>query len=323
MGMREQSLLEEIARRFRPGVADRRRGVRVGAGDDAALVRMGGTDVALTVDAVVEGVDFDLRYFGWSDVGYKALSAAVSDLYACGATPVAFLVTAGIPAGAKPTKIRSLLGGLQAAAAEHRATIVGGDLTRAPKLMLDVCAIGQAGKRFLRRSGARRGDMIFVSGPVGSSRAALLMFRRGLRVPRALRAAHLRPAAARRAGRDLSKEPRVTAMMDVSDGLLMDLSRLCRASRVGAGLVPSHLPVTSEARAAFRRLGKDPVQEAAIGGEDYVLLFTVRPPVPRHIRRRYACIGRILNPSPVGGPIYNMERRPPRRMVVKGFLHRF
>lgn len=320
--MDEQILLKEIARRFGARPSDRKRGVRVGVGDDAAMVRIGGTNVVMTADAVVEGIDFDLRYFSRSDVGYKALSAAVSDLYGCGATPSAVLITAGIPKGTSAAQVRDLMDGIEEAAKFHRAPVVGGDLTRSPKLFLDVCAVGQLAGEFKTRRGARPGDFIFLSGQVGSSRAALLLFQKGRRVHPVLRRAHLRPAADRRAGVVLSKEHAVTSMMDISDGLLIDLARLCDAGGVSAGIFLSQLPIHPAARRAFCSLGKNPLNEAAIGGEDYVLLFTVRPPVPESISRRFACIGRMLKRGR-GGPIYNMERRPPSGVKVKGFLHHF
>lgn len=312
-----------IAGRFGLRSSHRKQGVRVGVGDDAAVVRIGRTDVVLTTDAVVEGVDFDLRYFRWSDIGYKALSASVSDLYACGATPSAFLVTAGIPKGATEARIRQLLSGLAAAALVHHAPIVGGDLTRSPKLFLDVCAVGRLCGRFKPRGGARPGDRIFLSGPVGASRAALHLFRRRRRVPPLLSRLHLRPPADRAAGLRLASEPSVTAMMDVSDGLLIDLSRLCNASGVHAGIALNQIPIHPTTQSAFRSLGKDPMREAVIGGEDYVLLFTARPPVPRSMEQDYTCIGCIIGKRRSGGPIYNMERRTLATIPVKGFLHRF
>lgn len=324
--MDEQSLLKEIARRFRPTVADVRRGVRVGSGDDAAVVKIGRTEIVLTADAMVEGIDFDLNYFRWSDVGYKAVSAAVSDLYACGSTPSALLVTAGIPTGSTPSRIRELMNGLAEASVFHQAPIVGGDLSAAPKLFLDVCAVGRLAGKFKSRAGARPGDSIFLSGPVGASRAALHLFQKRRRVPPALRRAHLRPLADRSAGLRLAKDRSVTAMMDVSDGLLIDLSRLCESSGVRAGILPGQVPCPAAARKVFRAIGKNPVEEAALGGEDYVLLFTVRPPVPAYIERGYFRIGRILpkdRKGRLGGLLYNIERRPPVPLRVRGFLHRF
>ena len=321
--MNEKILLHDIWKKFSGESAAFRRAVKVGVGDDAALVRVGGTDVAMTVDSIVDGVDFDLRYFGWADVGYKALSAAVSDLYACGAEPSAFLVTAGIPKGVKRAQTAALLKGLAESAAVHRAPIVGGDITLSPKLFLDVCAVGRCAGTFKSRAGARPGDFIFLSGPVGTSRAALLSFQRRKPVAPALRRAHLRPAADRKAGLHLGRERSVTAMMDISDGLLIDLSRLCEASRVSAGIYPNQIPVSPAAKKAFRAIGKNPREEAAIGGEDFVLLFTVRPPIPESISAAYRCIGRILPKQPRGGPIYNMERRSINSIKVKGFLHQF
>ena len=320
--MDEQILLSKIARRFGIRLSDRKRGVRVGVGDDAAMVRIGRTNVVMTIDAMVEGIDFDLRVLSRRDVVYKAVSAAVSDLYACGATPSAFLITAGIPKGTSASQIRGLLDGIEQAAKFHQAPVVGGDLTQSPKLFLDVCAVGRLAGNFKTRRGARPGDFIFLSRDIGSSRAALLLFQKGRQVHPVLRRAHLRPMADRHAGLWLAKERSVTSMMDISDGLLIDLSRLCAAAGVSAGIFLNQLPIHPAARRAFQSLEKNPQNESAIGGEDYVLLFTVRPPVSESISRRYTCIGRVLKRGR-GGPIYNMERRPPSGVKVKGFLHHF
>lgn len=323
--MDEQTILEEIQKRFRTSSADRRRGLKVGVGDDAALVRIGPTGLVMTTDAVMEGVDFDLSYGDLSDAGYKALSAAVSDIYACGARPAAFLVTGGIPKNARLSQVRQLLSGLSAAAAEHQAPIVGGDITRSPKWFVDVCALGRIEKKFKTRSGARPGDVVCLSGPVGAARASLILLQSTKPVPAKLRRAQLRPRAPRDAGLFLGQIDAVTSMMDVSDGLLLDLHRLCVSSRVDAEICPGCIPVSPAVRRAFLSLGKNPVSEAAIGGEDYVLLFTVRPPVPKTISSRFICIGRLRPPrrGRRGGLIYNMERRPEAPMAVKGFLHRF
>ncbi len=323
--MNEQTVVN-AARKMFGGRAGGR--VRVGIGDDAAVVRIGRTDVVLTIDSVVEGVDFDFRYFTWTDVGFKAVSAAVSDLYACGARPCAILVSVGLPAGTRASDTRALMSGLRDAARVYGAKIVGGDTSASPRLFVDVCAVGEIAGSFKSRSGAKLGDWIFLSGPVGASRAALGLFQKKLRVSPALRGAHCRPIAAASDGIRLAREPRVTAMMDVSDGLLIDLARMCAASRVSAGIFPSRVPVLQATRDAFRRLRRDPVQEAMVGGEDYVLLFCVRPPVPDGLAGRYSCIGQILpRRRGVQTPLYNMERRSgirhPAGIMVKGFLHRF
>lgn len=321
--MNESDVLSILARRFRLTASGRRLGVRVGVGDDCALVDAGrGARLAVTTDAMVEGVDFDLKYFSWSDVGYKAISASVSDIYACGASPWIFLVTAGIPKGTSRREIDDLISGLFAASRKNNGLIVGGDLSASPKLFVDVCSIGRQTTPFKSRRGARPGDFLFVSGPLGSSRAGWMFFRKNMKPAAEIRGAHLRPEAPRAAGLALARQNRVTSMMDVSDGLLTDLSRLCAASGVSAGIYPRRIPVSSAARSAFARLKKNPVTESMIGGEDYVLLFAVRPPVPAEIHERFHCIGRILGRSrrPV---VYDLERDPAAKLDPRGFVHQF
>jgi len=258
-------------------------GVVLGIGDDAAVVRPpAGEDLALTVDAVVEGVHFDRR-FAPEDVGWKALAVNLSDLAAMGARPLWALCALGVPRGAAATTLARVGRGLARCARAHGVALAGGNVTRARELSLTVTAVGSVPRgAALTRAGARPGDLVLVSGTLGEAA-------RGLG-PRP------RPCCARRQRRP---EPRValglglrgvaSACLDVSDGLLQDLGHLCRASGVGAEVRLARLPVRHATP-----------EQAAVGGEDYELVFTV---APRDLPRALSAAAAAAVPVSVIGAI--------------------
>jgi len=241
------------------------------SGDDAAVVFVGKaeerTSLVLSTDAVVAGVHVDLSLVTLADVGWKALTVAVSDIGAMGASPAHALVALGAEPG---TDLDAVAEGIAAAAERWRCPVVGGDLTAAGQLVVSVAVTGTlAGPgEAVYRSGARPGDALFVTGPLGASAAGLRLLRdpRPL-VPglddadrRALEDAYRRPVARLAEGRH-ARDAGATAMMDLSDGLGLDLRRLAAASRVG--FVLDHVPAVT---------GATP-EEAAGGGEDFELLI--------------------------------------------------
>jgi thiamine-monophosphate kinase len=246
------------------------RGVVVGPGDDAAVLRPApGEDLVATVDAVVEGVHFDRRSTA-ADVGWKALAVNLSDLAAMGARPVAALVALALPPGVPVATLRGLARGLGACARRHRTPVVGGNVTRAGALSLTVTVLGAVPEgRAVLRSGARPGDLVAVTGTLGD---AALGLRPGAAGPLLRR--QRRPVPRLAAG--LALAGRVRAAIDVSDGLVQDLGHLCRASGVGARIGVVDLPVSAAYRRAVRRLA-DPWAPALAGGEDYELVVAIPP----------------------------------------------
>jgi thiamine-monophosphate kinase len=243
----ELVLVDQIARRFKT----RDHSVIVPIGDDAAAVRLSSDKCHLyTVDMLVEGTHFkkgeDSR-----KVGYKAMAVSVSDIAAMGGEPKYALVSVGIPGRSAKRSIRGLLTGLNKAARAYGVAIIGGDMNKSDRLVVDVFMVGQAHPgRLARRSGARSGDVIFVSGPLGGT----------------LKGKHLDFVPRLDASRFLMKNFHVTSMMDLSDGLSMDLNRISAASRVGALIFETKIPLNKGVRRA---------QEALTGGEDFELLFTL------------------------------------------------
>ena len=260
----------ELIRRFTQALPLAGEGVRIGPGDDAAvLAPPAGEELVATADAVVAGVHFD-RGFTPEDVGWKALAVNLSDLAAMGARPLWALVCLGVPPTARPAQIVRIARGLGACARRHRIAVAGGNVTRAAELSVTVTAIGAVPEgRALLRSGARAGDLVLVTGTLGDAALGRLPG-----APAALVRRQRRPVPRLAAGRALAGVAR--AAVDVSDGLVQDLGHLCEASGVGARIGVADLPL-SEAARRFAKRG-DGVREAALaGGEDYELVVAVAP----------------------------------------------
>jgi len=262
----EFGLIDRIAARVGPA---RPPGVVLGIGDDAAVLRpRSGEDVVLSTDASVEGVHFDWARQAPADVGRRALVANLSDLAAMGARPLGFTCALAAPGTLPLRRFDGLLAGLLETAAAHGCPLVGGNVARAPQTSLSIAVVGATRRgRALRRDALRAGDRLFVTGALGG--AALAWLRagrqggrvRGVAVPRL------------EAGRALARVRGRCACIDLSDGLAGDLGHLVRASGVGAEIDAARLPMPRGFARACARLGRDPVELAAAGGEDYELLF--------------------------------------------------
>ena len=256
----------------------------LGSGDDASITVPGGA-TATSVDALVEGVHFRIPPFEARQVGHKALAAALSDLAAMGAEPGEAYVQLGIPDERGDPELLGLADGLAALAGRLGVAIAGGDVTRAPALLVAVTVVGHAesADRLVRRSGARPGDLLAVTGELGGAAAGLALLERpelaeGLdeTLAAALRARQLEPEPRLAAGRALA-EAGATAMIDISDGLGADAGHLAAAGGVGLEIDLSQLPVQAGVAELARRAGLDPLDLAAAGGEDYELLAALAP----------------------------------------------
>jgi thiamine-monophosphate kinase len=269
--------------------------VPFGPGDDCAVLRPSKRPLAVTTDAVVEGVHF-LRADGpLADVGHKALAVNLSDLAAMGARPRWFLCAVAAPSLSR-SEVRALGRGMSALARRFRVALVGGNVTRASELSLTLTVLGTlAGAAPLLRSGGRAGDILYVSGTLGAARLGLrsLSVRgRGPRFPRAER-------------RQRRPEPRValgllgaryaSAAIDVSDGFLQDVGRLLAASRVGADVEAERIPVDADVRRAFADEALA-LRCALVGGEDYELLLAVPPGRAQAFERACAGAGEVVTP---------------------------
>jgi thiamine-monophosphate kinase len=255
----------------------------VGVGDDTAVLDGG---LLFATDVLTEDVHFNLAWSTPADVGWKALAVNLSDLAAMGGTPRAAVCGVVLGAGRKG-EADDLAAGLMAAATELGCPLVGGDTTVGAALTVTVAVVGGSpASGAVLRSGARPGDSIFVTGPLGGGRAALAALRRG-EEPDPVALARLQRPIPRLVEGQTAAGAGASAMIDLSDGLSSDLAHICRASGVGALLVPSAIPVGPGAA----------VDDALSGGDDYELCFTA--PDPGQVAEAFAAAGLHL-PAPIG-----------------------
>jgi thiamine-monophosphate kinase len=289
--------------------------VVVGPGDDCAVLDLAIADRLLLfkTDAIVQGVHFGPEASP-EKIGHKALGRCLSDIAAMAGTPIAALVTLALPQKFDPEFIQKLYSGMNALARRHEVAVAGGETTTNPeRLLVSVAVLGWVGRgKAVLRSGAEVGDAIFVTGELGGSLA----------------------------GRHLEFEPRLTearflaerfavhAMLDLSDGLAGDLRHLLRASRVGAELLGSSIPISREARrlAKSESSAKPPLLAALTDGEDFELLFTLASrdavPVLDAWRKRFSevpltCIGKIKQ----GEGITLRDKQGVRPLAAHGYVH--
>lgn len=274
------------------GAASRGRfaGVSLGIGDDAALFApRSGYQTILTCDWFLEGTHFLRDKHPADAVGWKCLARAISDIAAMGGEPRCFLLSLALPQTHTGRWLDEFLGGLRRAALKFKCPLVGGDTTRRREILINVTMIGEvrAGRAVLR-SGARPGDILFVSGRLGGAALGLQLLCGSRRIDKKdlILKKHLYPEPRVALGRWLATGRIATAMMDLSDGLSSDLPRLCAASGVGARVEVAKIPAMDVAgkRRASRPV---PMHFALHGGDDYELLFTVRPSKARRLPRSF------------------------------------
>jgi thiamine-monophosphate kinase len=293
----ESKLVARIARAFPKKDNGRRDArLRLGIGDDAAIVAPGGkTDWVLSSDAFLEGVHFLAKSHPPDSVGYKSLVRAASDLAAMGATPRFFLLTLAIPASRTGSWLDGFLRGMSRAARSMNMALLGGDTTKSGAVSISITVLGEIARGYaVTRSGARPGDLIYVSGKLGPAQLGLEILLQRHSSAKALAAGaeeatqelrrllrpHLYPAIRLKLGAWLAKHRVASAMMDISDGLSTDLARLCAASRVGAQMRSESIPrvaLPGTLASRFKSLKPDALKMALHGGDDYELLFTVPP----------------------------------------------
>lgn len=277
----EGDLLRRIERAAGSRSRSRRdSGIRLGIGDDAALWKpRAGFETLLTTDWFLEGTHFLRKLHPPDSVGWKCLARAASDVAAMGGEPRCFLLSLALPENATGTWLDEFLRGLARAARRLRCQLAGGDTTKKDTIAINVTVVGEARSgRVVRRSGARDGDYIYVSGTLGEAACGFELLKRSK--PRnakrnlALRR-HLYPEPRLALGKWLAEKCIATAMIDISDGLSTDMLRLCEASRLGALLDAADFPCHKGPHGRRRSPASSTLLKMALnGGDDYELLFT-------------------------------------------------
>ena len=276
---------DELVAAIRKVLSGEAPGVIIGVGDDAAVVEGGRGSQVLTTDMLVEGVHFDRAATSPRDLGYKAIVVNVSDIAAMAASPRFALASLGLPDEVDAAWVMELFGGMREAGGEYALSLVGGDLNRAPHVVVSVTVLGEVAPGLeVTRAGARPGDRVVVTGSLGAAAGGLALSRGhpsrvgsafGSSWGRELLRALFRPVARVGEAQTLAQAG-ATAMMDLSDGLTKDLSRLCAESGVGARIELASVPVSEALPPAAEVLRFDPLELALSGGEDYELLAAVR-----------------------------------------------
>ena len=269
----EFGFIDRIAAHSRSGS-----GVALGIGDDAAaVIPTPGVQTLVTTDMLVEGVHFDLSTTGPFELGCKSLAVNLSDIAAMGGIPRFTLLSLAVPPVVPLDFLDAFIAGFTSRAEQHGVTLIGGDTCSSRSgLVISVTLMGeQQSDRIVRRSGAKSGDLIYVTGNVGDSALGLKLLRQGERSGAAI-ARHVDPLPRNEAGMILAGQGLATAMIDVSDGLAADLGHILKQSGCGATVFLNSLPLSPEYRQHMSGLKVDPFALALSGGEDYELLFTVQ-----------------------------------------------
>ncbi len=257
-----------------------------GIGDDVAVLRLGaGRLLLLTCDIQVAGVHFMPEAISPYQLGHKIAAINLSDIGSAGGQPAHFLISLGLPADTEVEYLEALYDGLRDECTPFGVDVAGGNISQMPVFMIDAFLTGEVSEEnLLRRSGARPGDLVLVTGSLGGSRAGLewvLHSHLANDIPHATvdtaLKVHLTPTPRVREGQALARSGGATAMIDVSDGLVADLGHICDQSEVGARLWAGKIPVAEVARQIAGAAMADPLAWALGGGEDYELCFTARP----------------------------------------------
>ena len=312
--MPSESKIIEMVRRF----SSHRDDITTGIGDDAAVLRIApGRELIACCDLSVEEVHFRRDWATALSIGRKALAVTLSDVAAMGGVPLFALVSLAVPADSSEALVDELIRGLFDQASEAGVAIVGGDTSSSPgSLFIDTGVIGdcEAGKH-IRRSGARQGDQIWVSGRLGLSALGLELLKRGVRLNRGgpcsatgklARSAlkkHLDPVPRLELGRRLGESGLVTSMIDISDGLSTDLTHILEESKCGAVVEASSVPLAlSDEHCSQIGITYSAMELALNSGEEYELLFTAPAEAASEVRtlgarvnEELTAIGQIVN----------------------------
>ena len=290
-------------------------GTILSVGDDAAVIDQFGRQSVITTDLLIEGIHFDLMYTPLKHLGYKAVAVNLSDIYAMFATPTHITLSLGISNRFSVEALDEFYEGVYAACEKYNVDLIGGDTSTSQKgFIISITAIGEvAPDKFITRSGAKKNDLICVSGDLGAAYLGLQLLEREKQI--FLESPGVQPHLDDKAyliKRILKPEPRAdivawlqehgivpTAMIDISDGLSSELLHICKASEVGCLLHEDKIPMHDEMRNTAFQFQTDPTAIALSGGEDYELLFTVQQEDYEKVVRneQISIVGYITDPA--------------------------
>lgn len=264
--------------RIKKEILSKDRRVLVNIGDDAAVLRSSSDKLLIfTTDTMVQRIHFDLNYCTFEEIGWKAMAANLSDVAAMAGLPTYALVTVGLPRSMQAEHVLSIYKGASRIAKKHSCRIIGGDTTLVPKdLFISIALLGEVEKGSLvTRDGAKKGDLICVTGKLGEAQAGLEYLKKHGRRNLALVRKHLRPEPRIDQAKVLVKSLKINSMIDISDGLSSELFHLTRESSLGAVIFEQNLPISSKCTKLASLLNRAPLNWALSSGEEYELLFTV------------------------------------------------
>jgi thiamine-monophosphate kinase len=305
-----------------------------GIGDDCAVYNLSENSAdckygIITTDALVESVHFDLSWHPAKFLGRKSLSVNLSDIAAMGGRPLFALLTIALPSDAGSDLMDDFMIGFNEVLAEHGVLLIGGDTVKSSVFMISVTVLGEVEKnQVVYRSGAKDGDLIWVSGVLGQAAAGLEICRRGIEISEIgtpLVKNHLNPTPRTGLGQLLAERKLATAMMDISDGVATDLAHICKESSVRAEIVSKLVPISNETKEAAVQLGCSAIDWALKGGEDYELLFTSsadhRDTLPELIKNKtglsVSCIGAVKK----GTGVYINTAASQHEISYEGYDH--
>lgn len=317
--LQEKELILAIRKDFSRPVED----LILGIGDDAAAVKVGKKYLLLTKDLLIEGFHFISSLHPPYLLGRKSMSVNLSDIAAMGGKPRFALLGLGLPSWTPPRWLNEYFSGFKSSCRESGVILVGGDVSQSKKVVISVTLVGQ-GKNIIQRKGAKPGDFIFVSGELGNARQGLLLLKRGFKLGDNQRAdpllkAFLDPVPRLALAQELSRFRLASSMIDISDGLSVDLLHLCEESGCGAAVEKKKLPLSKELRFWQKRF----YEFALHGGEDYELLFSVPPEKMDSISRlmkkyRISCIGKMIREK----KLYLLDHRGIKKpLEIRGYQH--
>ena len=271
--------------------------VKKGIGDDCAIFSTQSEKIQLiTTDALVESIHFDLKKISAEQLGYKAMAVNISDIAAMGGSPYLAVISLGLPNSTSIMFLDKFYSGLQECCNLYHLKLAGGDTVASPNyLFINICILGEANKnRVFTRTGARPGDQIFVTGTLGDSAMGLQLLKsrdkkfKSTKHKRSLIQKHLVPIPRIKESSLLAKSKlQITSMIDLSDGLVQDLSHLLGTGKLGAEIREANLPISKALNSIYQQKESALTNWALKGGEDYELLFTIRQEDVRKLEKLF------------------------------------